>query len=243
MTGGHPAGTDTDTRGWPGEAGTLEEAFDAYRQELRSHCRRILGSGFEAEDAVQETMVRAWCHIDGFEGRSSLRSWLYRIATNVCLDMRRHPERRAQPIDPGQPSSGRVVLQLAPAEPKWVPSPHPRGNGPHHSEPAELTISREAVRLAFVAALQLLPPRQRAVLILREVLRWKAREVAELLGTSVASVNSALQRARATLETVSRESTDPEAVDAEQRALLARYLDAFERYDIASLVTLVRADP
>ena len=243
MTGGHPAGTDTDTRGWPGEAGTLEEAFDAYRQELRSHCRRILGSGFEAEDAVQETMVRAWCHIDGFEGRSSLRSWLYRIATNVCLDMRRRPERRAQPIDPGQPSSGRVVLQLAPAEPKWVPSPHPRGNGPHHSEPAELTISREAVRLAFVAALQLLPPRQRAVLILREVLRWQAREVAELLGTSVASVNSALQRARATLETVSRETTDPAAVDAEQRALLARYLDAFERYDIASLVTLVRADP
>jgi RNA polymerase sigma-70 factor, ECF subfamily len=243
VTGSQPVRAETDIRRWPAEEGTPEEAFDAYRQELRSHCRRILGSGFEAEDAVQETMVRAWCHIDGFEGRSSLRSWLYRIATNVCLDMRRQPERRAQPIDPGQPFSGGVALQLARAEPKWVPSPHPRGNGPHHSEPAELTISREAVRLAFVAALQLLPPRQRAVLILREVLRWQASEVAELLGTSVASVNSALQRARATLETVRRVSSGPAAVSAEQRALLARYVDAFERYDVISLVMLVRANP
>jgi RNA polymerase sigma-70 factor (ECF subfamily) len=235
--------TDTDTRGWPAEARTLEEALDAHRRELTAHCRRMLGSGFEADDAVQETMVRAWRRIDGFEGRSSLRSWLYRIATNVCIDMRRKPERRAIPIDPGQSSSAGVAPEDAGAEPTWVPFTHPRGHGPHDSEPAELATSHEAVRLAFVAALQLLPPRQRAVLILREVLRWHAREVADLLGTTDASVNSALQRARATLETVSRDATDPEAVSAEQRALLARYVDAFERYDVASLVTLVRATP
>jgi len=239
MTGGHPA--RTDTRGWPAEAGTLDAALEAHRRELRSHCRRMLGSGFEADDAVQETMVRAWRRIDSFEGRSSLRSWLYRIATNVCADMRRQPERRARPIDPGHVSSAGGAPHPTRAEPSWVPASHARGNGPHNSEPAELAASRDAVRLAFVAALQLLPPRQRAVLILREVLRWQAREVAELLDTSVASVNSALQRARVTLDTVSRETTDPAAVSAEQRALLARYLDAFERCDVTSLVCLVRA--
>ena len=187
--------------------------------------------------------MRAWCRIDGFEGRSSLRSWLYRIATNVCLDMRGQPQRRARPIDPEQSSSADGTPHRSGAEPTWVPAALARGTGPHESEPAELAESRDAVRVAFVAALQLLPPRQRAVLILREVLRWQAREVAELLDTSVASVNSALQRARVTLETVSRETTDPAAVNAEQRALLARYLDAFERYDVASLVTLVRANP
>ena len=241
MSGGHPVGTDTDARGWPTGAGTLDEALDAHRRELRGHCRRILGSGFEADDAVQETMVRAWCRIDSFEGRSSLRSWLYRIATNVCLDMQRQPQRRPRPIDPGQ-ATGAAPHQTG-AETTWVPAAHARGISPHDSEPAELAASREGVRFAFVAALQLLPPRQRAVLILREVLRWQAREVADLLDTSVAAVNSALQRARVTLETVSRETTDPAAVNAEQRALLARYLDAFERYDVASLVSLVRANP
>jgi RNA polymerase sigma-70 factor (ECF subfamily) len=243
VTGGHPVGTDTDARGWPAGAGTLDEELDAHRRELRSHCRRILGSGFEADDAVQETMVRAWRRIDSFEGRSSLRSWLYRIATNVCLDMRRQPERRARPIDPGQSLSGGGAPHCTGVEPTLVPAAHARGTGPYDIEPAELAASREAVRIAFVAALQLLPPRQRAVLILREVLRWRAREVAELLDTSVAAVNSALQRARVTLETVSRETTDPAAVNADQRALLARYLDAFERFDVASLVTQVRANP
>jgi RNA polymerase sigma-70 factor (ECF subfamily) len=190
---------------------------------------------------VQETMVRAWCRIDSFKGRSSLRSWLYRIATNVCHDMRRQPERRARPMDPGYVSSATGAPHPTRAELSWVPAAHAGGIGPHDSEPAELADSRDAVRLAFVAALQLLPPRQRAVLILREVLRWPAREVAELLDTSVASVNSALQRARVTLDAVSRETTDPAAVSAEQRALLARYLDAFERYDVTSLVCLVRA--
>jgi RNA polymerase sigma-70 factor, ECF subfamily len=234
---------DTDIRGWPADAGTLAQALDAHRRELTAHCRRVLGSGFEADDAVQETMVRAWCRIDRFEGRSSLRTWLHRIATNVCIDMRRQPERRARPIDPAQSSCPGFELQPAGAEPSWVPSAHPRGNCPHESEPAEQATSREAVRLAFVAALRLLPPRQRAVLILREVLRWRASEAAELLGTTAASVNSALQRARATLDTVSRDSTHPAAVSADQRELLARYVDAFERYDVASLVTLVRADP
>ena len=243
MSGGHPVGTDTDARGWPVGAGTLDEALDAHRRELRGHCRRILGSGFEADDAVQETMVRAWCRIDSFEGRSSLRSWLYRIATNVCLDMLRQSERRARPIDPEQSSSAGRAPHRTAAEPTLVPAAHARGGGPHESEPSELAESREAVRIAFVATLQLLPPRQRAVLILREVLRWRAREVAALLDTSVASVNSALQRARVTLATVSRETTDPAAVNAEQRALLARYVDAFERYDVASLVTLARANP
>jgi RNA polymerase sigma-70 factor, ECF subfamily len=222
VTGCHSVRTSPDTRGRSADAGGLEEVLEAHRRELRSHCRRILGSGFEAEDAVQETLVRAWCHIDGLERRSTMRSWLYRIATNVCLDMRRHPQRRARPVDPGQPSS--VVVAL-----------------PRDSEPAELAASHDAVRLALAVALQLLPPRQRAVLILRDVLLWRASEAAELLGTSVASVNSALQRARATLATVDRESIDPTAVSADERARLARCVDAFERYDLSSLVTLVRA--
>jgi RNA polymerase sigma-70 factor, ECF subfamily len=242
VTCDQPVRTEADRRGWPADAGTLDDALDAHRRELTSHCRRILGSGFEADDAVQETMVRAWCRIDSFEGRSSLQSWLYRIATNVCIDMQRQTERRARPIDPG-PSGAGGAPHRSGVKPGWVPAAHARGIGPHESEPADLAASRESVRLAFVAALQLLPPRQRAVLILREVLRWQAREVAELLDTSVASVNSALQRARVTLATVTREATDPAAVSAEQRARLAHYVDAFERYDVASLVSLLRANP
>jgi len=236
------AGTSTDAEGAHSEAGTLERKLEAHRRELRGHCHRMLGSGFEAEDAVQETMVRAWRRIDGFEGRSSLRSWLYGIATNVCLDMRRRPERRARPMGPGPSSTADAALGPAPPEATWVQPAHDAGAVPPDTEPSELAASRETIRHAFVAALQLLPPRQRAVLILREVLRWHAHEVALLLDTSVASVNSALQRARATLAAVDRDATDPTAVNAEQRELLARYLDAFQRYDITSLVSLVRAD-
>jgi RNA polymerase sigma-70 factor, ECF subfamily len=220
----------------------LRSDIEAYRRELTGYCYRMLGSGFEAEDAVQETMVRAWRGIDRFEGRSALRSWLYRIATNVCLDMLRGPQRRARPMDLGPSSTADGNLGAHVSEETWIQPVADAKVLPTDSEdPAELAASRESIRLAFVAALQHLPPRQRAVLILREVLRWQAAEVAELLDTSVASVNSALQRARATLAQRDIDVTPPR-VDAEQEALLARYVDAFERYDIDSLLTLLHED-
>ncbi len=218
------------------------EHLEQYRRELTGYCYRMLGSFFESDDAVQETMVRAWRGIDGFEGRSALRSWLYRIATNVCLDMLRGRERRALPVDLGPSSTAAGSLGPTLPEHAWVqPVPDARvlsGGG----DPAELVVTRETIRLAFVTALQHLPARQRAVLILREVLSWQAAEVAELLETSVASVNSALQRARATLAARDVGASPPPAVDADQQALLARYVDAFERYDITSLVSLLHDD-
>ena len=216
--------------------------LEGHRRELTGYCYRMLGSGFEAEDAVQETFIRAWKNIDGFEGRSSLRSWLYRIATNVCLDMVRGPQRRARPMEFG-PSSPieTAVLGAAHSEKTWV-QPIPDAKVlPTDGDPAELAIARETIRLAFIAALQNLPPRQRAVLILREVLRWQATEVAELLDTTVASINSALQRARETMGDVSLDNTST-TVAADQQELLARYVDAFERYDVAELVTMLRDD-
>nr|MBA2624312.1 RNA polymerase subunit sigma-70 [Acidimicrobiia bacterium] len=173
--------------------------------------------------------------------RSSVRSWLYRIATNVCLDMLRTPQRRARPMDLGGPVTADSPLAPTLPEHAWVQPMADDRILPLEGDPAELATARESVRLAFLAALQHLPPRQRAVLILREVLRWQATEVAELLGTSVASVNSALQRARATLASCDIHAVDP-ADDPEQQALLARYVDAFERYDVTSLVTLLRED-
>jgi len=212
----------------------LERALEAHRRELTGYCYRMLASPFDAEDAVQETMLRAWKSLDGFEGRASLRSWLYRIATNVCLDMLGGRERRVRPIDLG-PSREPIVDNLnVPAEVTWI-QPLP--------DPADRAVERETIRLAFVAALQHLPPRQRAVLILAEVLRWQATEIAELLGTSVASVNSALQRARAGLSTTGVSATDPvPELDADQRALLDRYVKAFEAYDIDALTSLIRED-
>src|SRR5437763_5166378 len=174
--------------------------LEQYRRELTGYCYRMLGSGFEAEDAVQETMLRAWKAADDFEGRSSARSWLYRIATNVCIDMHRHVQRRARPMEmgPASPADESLLGPLLP-EALWItPVPDSRA-APETSDPAEIAAYRESVRLAFVTALQYLPPRQRAALILSEVLRWQASEAAELLETSVAGVNSALQRARATL--------------------------------------------
>jgi RNA polymerase sigma-70 factor (ECF subfamily) len=205
----------------------------------------MLGSAFEADDAVQETMVRAWRSIDRFEGRSALRSWLYRIATNVCLDMLRGRQRRALAMDLGPSSTADSFSGAKRPENAWLePIPDARVV-PTDGDPAELAETRESIRLAFVTALQHLPARQRAVLILREVLRWQATEVAELLDTTVASVNSALQRARATLAARNEggppQSSSPE-VTAEQQALLARYVDAFERYDITSLVKLLHED-
>jgi RNA polymerase sigma-70 factor (ECF subfamily) len=220
----------------------LERELEAHRRELTGYCYRMLGSGFEAEDAVQETMVRAWRNIDGFEGRAAFRSWLYRIATNVCLDMLRGPQRRARPMDLNGPRSADSQLDAGLPEHAWVQPMADARVLPSDGDPAEMAAARESVRLAFVAALQHLPPRQRAVLILREVLRWQATEVAELLDTSVASVNSALQRARATLAEGDLESTSPLQFDDEQKELLARYVDAFERYDIPSLVALIHDD-
>ena len=235
-----PTAVDVD-RARP-EAAALEQELEAYRRELTAYCYRMLGSGFEAEDAVQETMVRAWRGIGAFEARSALRSWLYRIATNVCLDMLRGPQRRARPMDLGPSSTADAALGAAAPEHAWVQPVADARVLPPDGDPAELAATRDSIRLAFVAALQHLPPKQRAVLILREVLRWQAAEVAELLDTSVASVNSALQRARATLAASNLESAGPTEIAPEQQALLARYVEAFERYDISSLVALIHED-
>ena len=221
----------------------LERQLEAHRVELTAYCYRMLGSTFESEDAVQETFIRAWRAADRFEGRSSLRSWLYRIATNVCLDMRGASQRRARPMDLRPAQTADTPLPAPLAGTTWIePMPDARVV-PVGGDPADVAVARESVRLALVAALQLLPPRQRAVLILREVLHWKAEEVAELLGTTVASVNSALQRARATL--ANREAAVERAskpLDDAGRALLGRYVEAFERYDMDALTSLLHED-
>jgi RNA polymerase sigma-70 factor, ECF subfamily len=206
--------------------------LEQHRRELTAYCYRMLGSPFEAEDAVQETLLRAWRSADRFEGRAAVRSWLYRIATNVCLDQLKSRERRARPMDLGP--AGEPVIENLNTLPEvtWIE--------PLPADPADVVESRETIRLAFVAALQHLPPRQRAVLILCEVLRWQASEVAELLETSVASVNSALQRARATLET--RDLSTGEELDGPDRELLERYVKAFERYDMEALTSLIHED-
>ena len=208
-------------------AGELEQ----YRRDLTGYCYRMLGSAFEAEDAVQETMLRAWRSLDRFEGRAALKSWLYRIATNVCFDALAGRERRARPMDLG-PAQEPLFENLAELpEVTWI-TPLPT--------PDELAEQRETLRLAFVAALQHLPPKQRAALILCEVLKWQATEAAELLETSVASINSALQRARATLATA--DTAAPAELDDETRALLDRYVAAFEDYDIDRLTDLLHED-
>jgi len=222
---------DMDTR-------TLELELEPYRRELTGYCYRMLGSGFDAEDAVQETMVRAWKSADRLQERAALKSWLYRIATNVCYDMLQGSQKRARPMDMGPASTAESALDAGLPEEMWI-QPVPDAN----LDPAELTASKETLRLAFVAALQHLPARQRVVLILREVLRWQATEVAELLDTSVASVNSALQRARATMDELDLDTSGPATVeDDEQQQLLTQYVEAFERYDVAQLVTLLKDD-
>ena len=223
-------------------AGDLDRRLEQHRRELTAHCYRMLGSPFEAEDAVQETLIRAWKGFDRFEGRAALRSWLYSIATNVCLDMLNRRERRARPMDLGPAREPiEANLNVLP-ETTWI-QPIPDGLVTPEGDPADVAVARETIRLAFVAALQHLPPRQRAALILCEVLRWQATEVAELLDTSVASVNSALQRARSTLAAgnVSATDTSPPLNDAD-RALLARYVDAFEQYDLEALTSLIQED-
>ncbi|HSC02733.1 MAG TPA: sigma-70 family RNA polymerase sigma factor [Solirubrobacteraceae bacterium] len=220
----------------------LEHQLEQHRSELVGYCYRMLGSPFEAEDAVQDTFLRAWRGFDRFEGRAAFRSWLYRIATNVCLDMLNSRNRRARPMDFG-PAVEPVESNLNTLPEVTFIEPIPTSLVSAESDPAELAVQRDTIRLAFVAALQHLPARQRAVLILCEVLRWKATEVAELLDTSVASVNSALQRARATLEEREIEATDAIApMDPEQQEFLERYVDAFQRYDVEALTALLRED-
>jgi RNA polymerase sigma-70 factor, ECF subfamily len=242
MTGGAEGAAATG-----GIGADLNAQLERYRTELTAYCYRMLGSAFEAEDAVQETMIRAWRSLDRFEGRAALRSWLYRIATNVCLSMLGAPQRRARPMDLQPAASADNPLPPPLPETTWIePIPDSR-TVQTGGDPAEVAVARESIRLAFVAALQHLPPRQRAVLILREVLHWRAEEVAELLETTVASVNSALQRARATLAARNdgagaRTSEPARPLDAEQQALLARYVEAFERYDMDALTSLLHED-
>jgi RNA polymerase sigma-70 factor (ECF subfamily) len=218
------------------------EDIELHRTALTGYCYRMLGSVFEADDAVQETMVRAWRSFDSFEGRAALRSWLYRIATNVCLDLLRDRKRRARPMDLGPAGTVEAFNGEQLPENTWL-TPIPDGRAiALDADPAEVAVARETLRLAFVNALQLLPPRQRAVLVLREVLRWRAAEVAELLDTTEASVNSALQRARATLGSADVDTARGDLMDDSQQQLLARYVDAFERFDVPALVSLLRED-
>lgn len=212
--------------------------FEAHRRELTGYCYRMLGSAFDADDAVQETMVRAWKRSGSFEGRASLRTWLYKIATNVCLDALRGSKRRALPMDLGPASPPREsLLRPWPESDIWV-TPMPDDM----LDPAEITEMRDSVRLAFVVALQHLPPRQRAVLILCSVLRLSALEASEILETSVASVNSALQRARAALAALPADQNPGAAPSGADAALLDRYVDAFQRYDMAELMDIIRED-
>ncbi|MCY0986729.1 sigma-70 family RNA polymerase sigma factor [Nannocystis sp. ILAH1] len=214
--------------------------LEQHRAALTGHCYRMLGSAAEADDAVQDTLVRAWRALDRFEGRSSLRTWLYRIATRVCLDALSRRSRRARPMELGPMGTIDDALVSLPGE-QWV-EPIPDFHAlPADADPYERASLRESIRLAFVAALQHLPPKQRAVLLLTEVLGWPAAEVAGSLETSVAAVNSALQRARATLASRGV-GTGRASLSASQSQLLERFVDAFERYDMDALSSLLHQD-
>jgi RNA polymerase sigma-70 factor, ECF subfamily len=226
-------------------AATATQSFgelEQHRRELTAHCYRMLGTPFEAEDAVQDTLLRAWRSLERFEGRSSLRSWLYTIATNVCLDMLDSKQRRARPMDLGEARSPDGPIGEIRPETTWIEPVPDELVVPQDGDPAAIAQSRETIRLAFVAALQHLPPRQRAALILCEVLHWKAAEVAELLQTSTAAINSALQRARATLDTTDTHDAARGALSEADSALLSRYVDAFQRYDMDALTSLIHED-
>ncbi len=217
--------------------------LEPHRSALTGHCYRMLGSIVDAEDAVQETMLRAWRHLDKFDGRSSLRTWLYRIATNVCLDEREARAKRARPMENGAPLVVSEVGPILPERPRahWLEPVPDVAALPADSDPAQLVVLKESIRLAFVAALQSLPPRQRAALLLTEVLGWSAAEVADSLETTVAAVNSAVQRARATLGAKASLTRDA-ALEPEHAALIERYVDAFHRYDVVALTALLHED-
>jgi RNA polymerase sigma-70 factor (ECF subfamily) len=214
-------------------------ALHEHRAAITGHCYRMLGSAVDADDAVQETMVRAWRNLDRFEGRASVRTWLYRIATNVCLDALADRARRVQPLEEGGPGTVNDALVERPRA-HWLEPIPDAAAIPADTDPAEQAILRESIRLAFVAAVQHLPPKQRAALLLTDVLGWSAAEVAEALETTVAAVNSALQRARATMASRNLEAGRP--MSQAQVGLLERYVDAFERYDVDALASLLRED-
>jgi RNA polymerase sigma-70 factor (ECF subfamily) len=219
------------------DAAHLEE----HRNAITGHCYRMLGSVVEADDAVQETMLRAFRGLDRFDGRASLRTWMYRIATNVCLDALADRARRERPMEAGPAGTVDDPLVERPRR-HWL-EPVPDGRVlPADADPAELAILRQSIRLAFVAAMQHLPPRQRAALLLTEVLGWSAAEVADCLGTTVAAVHSALQRARGTLAMRDLEASGAAALTEEQSRLVERYVEAFERYDVDALTELLRED-
>lgn len=225
------------------QAGVSAQELESHRRALTGYCYRMLGSPFEAEDAVQDTFVRALRGLGRFEGRAALGSWLYRIATNVCLDMLNGRARRARPMDLGGAGAPEAANLNVLPEVTWIEPAPDALLASSSDDPAELALARETTKLAFVAALQHLPPRQRAALILCEVLHWQASEAAELLETSVAAVNSALQRSRAALDAAGLESERASAhVEASQRELLERYMAAFERYDPDELAQLIRED-
>ncbi|MGH3470667.1 MAG: sigma-70 family RNA polymerase sigma factor [Nocardioidaceae bacterium] len=221
----------------------FEELTTPYRRELLAHCYRMLGSTHDAEDLVQETYLRAWRSFDQFEGRSSLRTWLYRIATNACLTALETRSRRPLPTGLGEPSSDPAGQLVERPEVPWLEPVPDALVGVSESDPANVVVSRESVRLALIAALQYLPPRQRAVLVLRDVLRWRAAEVAKAVGTTTTAVNSILQRAHAQLQEVRpTEDTVTEPTSPEQRDLLDRYVRALEDKDVTKIVELFTAD-
>ncbi|WP_116026767.1 sigma-70 family RNA polymerase sigma factor [Thermomonospora umbrina] len=225
------------------EPADFERLADPFRRELMAHCYRMLGSVHDAEDLVQETYLRAWRAYDRFEGRSSLRTWLYRIATTACLTALESRDRRPMPTGLGAPSADPADDPVERSEVPWLEPVPDALVGADGADPAAIVTSRESIRLAFVAALQHLPPRQRAVLILRDVLRWRAAEVAEAVGLSTAAVNSTLQRARAQLDRAGlTESGVDTALTAEQEALLDRYVKAFEAKDVPAIVELFTDD-
>src|SRR5260221_13856279 len=216
--------------------------LEAHRSAIVGHCYRMLGSFFDAEDATQEAMIRAWRALDRFDGRASLKNWLYRIATNVCLDEIHNKRRRARPMEEGPPFSETPSvedLQQRPAN-VWIEPISDARALPSNSDPSERAILKQSIRLAFVAALQKLAPKQRAALLLMDVLGFSAAEAAETLETSVASVNSALQRARAAVS--DRNFSASPDLSASQMDMLNRYVAAFEQYDIDALTTLLRQD-
>ena len=221
----------------------MAEDIEVHRRALTGYCYRMLGSGAEAEDAVQETMIKAWKAADRFERRSSIRSWLFSIATNVCIDMGRSRQRRARPMDLGPVRTPEPVhLSDVLPEHTWITPIADEHVIDLHGDPAEVVAARDTIRLAFVSTLQRLPARQRAALVLCDVLRWPATEVAELLDTSTPSINSALQRARATMAESAPTPMPVEALTDDQQRLLAQYVDAFQRYDMDALSRLLHDD-